>query len=158
MNKKILIALGGLALIGTFFAKKMTNFVNKLSFSIKKAKVKLPFPYNNLSITLTCELDNPTSQEIKLNSIFGTLKYQGKDIASFYGNPMQVKSGKNKFDIEVGMTIQQLQNIMNTTFDLTSFATIYKQIIRTPLTTDITYNTELGTFRSVDDWKLQELI
>jgi len=156
--KKSYLILGGLVLTALALKSKYTNFVNKLTFKVKKAKVKLPFPYSNLNIILSCDIDNPTSTSVTLKQIFGKLKYQNKEIATIMGNGTTLKKGVNKIELVVNMSIQNLENVANLSFNISSFSSIYSQIIRTPFVSDVTYITSLGTFSSEDNWKLQDLI
>lgn len=156
--KKSYLILGGLVLTALALKSKYTNFVNKLTFKVKKAKVKLPFPYSNLNIILSCEIDNPTSTSVTIKQIFGKLKYQNKEIATIMGNGTTLKKGVNKIELVVNMSIQNLENVANLSFNISSFSSIYSQIIRTPFVSDVTYITSLGTFSSEDNWKLQDLI
>jgi hypothetical protein len=156
--KKSYLILGGLVFTALALKSKYTNFVNKLTFKVKKAKVKLPFPYSNLNIILSCDIDNPTSTSVTLKQIFGKLKYQNKEIATIMGNGTTLKKGVNKIELVVNMSIQNLENVANLSFNISSFSSIYNQIIRTPFVSDVTYITSLGTFSSEDNWKLQDLI
>jgi len=156
--KKSYLILGGLVFTALALKSKYTNFVNKLTFKVKKAKVKLPFPYSNLNIILSCDIDNPTSTSVTLKQIFGKLKYQNKEIATIMGNGTTLKKGVNKIELVVNMSIQNLENVANLSFNISSFSSIYNQIIRTPFVSDVTYVTSLGTFSSEDNWKLQDLI
>ena len=156
--KKSYLILGGLVFTALALKSKYTNFVNKLTFKVKKAKVKLPFPYSNLNIILSCDIDNPTSTSVTLKQIFGKLKYQNKEIATIMGNGTTLKKGVNKIELAVNMSIQNLENVANLSFNISSFSSIYNQIIRTPFVSDVTYVTSLGTFSSEDNWKLQDLI
>ena len=156
--KKSYLILGGLVVTALALKSKYTNFVNSLSFKIKKAKVKLPFPYNNLNIILSCEIDNPTSTSVTLKQIFGKLKYQNKEIATIMGSGTTLKKGVNKIELVANMSIQNLENVANLSFDISTFSSVYNQIIRTPFVSDVTYITSLGTFSSQDNWKLQDLL
>lgn len=157
MNKKYLI-FGGLVLGALALVKKYTTFAKSLTFKIKKAKVSLPFPYNNMSITLTTEVNNPTNAEVELKQLYGHLQYQGKNVAYIDSNGARIKKGKSELPIIVNFSVANLQNVANLTFDTSTFSSVYNQIIRTPFYTLITYVTNLGTFESEDKFKLQDLL
>jgi len=157
MNKKYLL-FGGLIVGALAIVKKYTNFVDKLSFKIKKAKIKAPFPYTNVNLIITCEIINPTSTSVELRQLFGTLKYQGKTLCSIEGGYLNLKQGVNNFNVTANFSTANLEEVSGIKFDYSKFSTLYYQLIRTPLQSDITYITNLGTFKSVDDWKLQELL
>jgi hypothetical protein len=157
MKKRPLI-IGGLIAMGYFLFTKYTNFVDRLSFRINKAKVKFPYPYNSLQIVLDCNIYNPTNTKVELRNLYGTLSYQGKKVADIFAPSKYIQSGDNQVDATINISVGDLENIMNVDFDFSSVSSVYNQIIRTPFTTDITYTTNLGTFNSKDDWKLQELL
>jgi len=157
MNKRYLL-FGGLIIGALAIVKKYTNFVDKLSFNIKKAKIKAPFPYNNINLIVSCEIINPTSTSVVLKQLFGTLKYQGKTLCSIEGGYLNLKQGVNNFNVTANFSTANFEEISDIRFDYSQFSTLYYQLIRTPFQSDITYVTNLGTFNSVDDWKLQELL
>ena len=157
MKKKYLI-LGGLVLGALALAKKYTNFVDKLSFRIKKAKVKLPFPYNTAQIILTCEIDNPSSTSATLHGLTGDLSVKGKQIATIFASGFTLKQGKNEFEATANFSMQNLENVLGLEFDFDTFSSVYNELIKTQMVSDITYRTSLGNFNSKDTWTLQDLL
>ena len=151
--------MGGLALGAFALTSKYKSFAHNLSFRIKKgAKVKLPFPYDNLQLILKCEIHNPKNTSFDVRSLFGTLSYQGKQIASYSGKPMTIKKGVNNFELMVNFSIQNLENVSGLQFNITSFSSIYKQIIRTPFESKTSVISNLGRFDFDQKWKIQEFI
>lgn len=158
MKKKYLV-LGGLALGALALTGKYKSFANNLSFRIKKgAKVKLPFPYDNLQLILKCEIHNPKGTSVDVRSLFGTLSYQGKQVATYSGSPMTIKQGFNNFELNVNFSIQNLENVSGLEFNITSFSSIYNQIVKTPFETKTSIISNLGRFDFDQKWKIQEFI
>jgi hypothetical protein len=158
-KKNVLIAVGiGFALFILSKAKKYKTFWDKLDFSFSRIKVRSPFPYNTLTIVVTMEAYNQTDTNVSLYSANGVLYYQDQAIANISGGSVDVKQGRNFFDVVATIDVQNLNNLANIKFDRSNWANTYNQIISLPFVSDINYNTSLGNFNSVDKWVLKEYL
>lgn len=155
MNRKYIFI--GVAVLGIFLASKISKyktFWDKLTFSLRKVKLQAKFPYDRFDFVITMEAYNPTETQVTLNSAIGTLSMQGKTIANINGGFVNIKQGRNFFDINTTLSIEQINNIIGAKYDTSSFSAFAKAISREPIVSDITYSTSLGSFSSVDTWKL----
>jgi LEA14-like dessication related protein len=152
----ILFGLGALALLLASKVGKYKTFWDKLTFSIKKAQLKTSFPYSQFEIVITTEAYNPTKTTISMYGANGTLLMQGKPIANITGSSVAIKQGRNFFDVRAIITIEQLNNIIGAKYNTSNISNFLKQIANEPFVTDMTYNTELGNFKSKDTWRLSE--
>lgn len=158
MKRKYIIIGIGVALFLLSKAKKYKTFWDKLDFSFSKMKVKAPFPYNAIQIVITMEAYNPTETGVSLYSANGVLYYQNQAIAKISGGSVNVKQGRNYFDIIATIDTENLTNMANIKFDTTNFSNTYNQIINLPFVSDINYSTSLGNFSSRDNWILKEYL
>jgi LEA14-like dessication related protein len=145
--------------LGIFLASKVSKyktFWDKLTFSLKKVKLQAKFPYDRFDFVITMEAYNPTETSVSLNGATGTISMQGKTIANINGGFVNIKQGRNFFDINTTLSIEQINNIIGAKYNTTSFSAFASAISREPFVTDITYNTSLGNIKSVDTWRLSD--
>lgn len=102
------------------------------------------------------EAYNSTETSVQLYSASGVLYAQGKAIANITGSPVNIRQGRNNFDIIANISIANLENILSIKFDSKNWASIYNQLISMPFISDMTYSTSLGKFSSKDTWVLKE--
>lgn len=150
----ILLGVGILAYFLATKVGKLKTFWDKLTFSLGKVRVQSKFPYSEFNIIITMNAYNPTETSVSLNGVDGTLSMQGKTIASVRGGFVNIKQGKNSFDVIATITIEQLNNIIGAKYNTTNFSEFIKQISREPFVSDLNFYTSVGKFNSRDTWKL----
>jgi LEA14-like dessication related protein len=155
--KKTYIFLG-LSVLAFALYSKYKVFWDKVSFSVKKVKLKTQLPYTEFKIIITIGANNPTDTSVTLNSAFGELYLQGKKIANISGGSVIMKKGENLFDVVATISHQDILNVSSTKFDTTNITKFTNQLISEPFTTNMTYDTSLGKFTSKDNWIIKEYI